>query len=417
MGEPHEGMTPFEAVSFFFEEAADMTGIDDATREVLGGTYREIRVQVPLRRDDGSLDVFYGYRVQHNGARGPYKGGVRYHPSADLDEVRALASLMSWKTALLDLPFGGAKGGVQVDATALSETELERLTRRYMTQVSYIVGTHRDIMAPDMGTSAQTMAWMMDAWGQKNGHEPAIVTGKPVALGGSVGREAATGRGAIMVLDEVVRDAGESPEDLTVAIQGYGNVGSWAARIAAADAYQVVAVSDIGGGIYAAGGLDLAVVDRHLAEAGTVAGCPGTEPLTNEDVLALDCDVLIPAALGGVITKRNADSVRARYVVEAANHPITPSADQVLHERGIQIVPDILANAGGVTVSYFEWTQNIQQFHWDEDRVNAELRKRLRRAYRTLRDYSVAHDCDLRRAAFAIAVQRVAEAAHLRGYV
>lgn len=417
MSEPHDGMTPFQAVSFFFDEAADMAGIDDATREVLGGTYREIRVQVPLRRDDGSQEVFYGYRVQHNGARGPYKGGVRYHPSADLDEVRALASLMSWKTALLDLPFGGAKGGVQIDPTALSLPERERLTRRYMAQVSYIVGTHRDIMAPDMGTNAQTMAWMMDAWGQKNGHEPAIVTGKPVVLGGSVGREAATGRGAIMVLDEVVRDAGEDPEDLTVAIQGYGNVGSWAARVATDDHYKVVAVSDVGGGIYSGDGLDLVAVDRHLAEAGTVAGCPGTEPLTNEDLLALDCDVLIPAALGGVITKSNAEHVRARVIVEAANHPVTPVADQALHERGVRIIPDILANAGGVTVSYFEWTQNIQQFHWDEDRVNAELRRRLRRAYQTLRDYAEAHDCDLRRSAFAVAVQRVAEAARLRGYV
>jgi glutamate dehydrogenase (NAD(P)+) len=417
MADPHDDMTPFEAVTYFFHEAADAAGVKESTRTVLSGTYREIRVQVPLRRDDGAKDVFYGYRVQHNGARGPYKGGVRYHLSADIDEVRALASLMTWKTALVDLPFGGAKGGVRVDPRELSEAELERLTRRYMSQVSYIVGTHRDIMAPDMGTNAQTMAWMMDAWGQKMGHEPAIVTGKPVALGGSVGREAATGRGAIMVLDEVVRDAGRDRQDLTVAIQGYGNVGSWAARIAAEDGYKVVAVSDVGGAVHSGGGLDLRVVDRHVADTGSVAGCPGTDAISNDELLALDCDVLIPAALGGVITKHNADDIRAGIIIEAANHPVTPVADHALRDRGVRIVPDILANAGGVTVSYFEWTQNIQQFHWDEDRVNAELRKRLRKGYGALKDFASAKGCDLRRAAFGIAVERVAEAARLRGYV
>ena len=418
MADPHDEMTPFEAVTYFFHEAADAAGVDDATREVLSGTYREIRVQVPLRRDSGEKHVFYGYRVQHNGARGPYKGGVRYHPSADLDEVRALASLMTWKTALIDLPFGGAKGGVQVDPGSLTSPELERLTRRYMSQVSYIVGAHRDIMAPDMGTNAQTMAWMMDAWGQRAGHDPAIVTGKPIALGGSVGREAATGRGAIMVLDEAVREAGRERGDLTIAIQGYGNVGSWAAKVAAEEGYQVVAVSDIGGAIHAGGGLDLAAVDRHLAEAGTVAGCPGAEALDHRDaVLTLDVDVLIPAALGGVITKANVEDIRADVVVEAANHPVTPAADHVLRDRGVEVIPDVLANAGGVTVSYFEWTQNIQQFHWDADRVNGELRKRLRRGYRTLVDFADSAGCDLRRAAFGVAVDRVAEAATLRGYL
>ena len=417
MVEPHDAMTPFEAVSFFFHEAADAAGLDQATRDVLGGTYREIRVQVPLRRDDGTREVFYGYRVQHNGARGPYKGGVRFHPAADLDETRALASLMTWKTALLDLPFGGAKGGVQADPRTMSHPELERLTRRYMGQVAYIVGTHRDIMAPDMGTNAQTMAWMMDAWGQKYGHEPAIVTGKPVALGGSIGREAATGRGAVMVLDEMIRDAERQPEDLTVAIQGYGNVGAWAARTASEQGYTVVAVSDIDGAIFAGGGLDLDVVDRHIAESPTVVGCPGTERLSNEDLLTLHCDVLIPAALGGVITKANASGINASFVVEAANHPVTPVADEVLRDRDIRVMPDLLANAGGVTVSYFEWTQNIQQFHWNEERVNIELRKRLGDAYRWMKDNAEATGCDYRRAAFAIAVERVAEAAHLRGYL
>ena len=422
MAEPHDGMTPFEAVSHFFHQAADEADIDDTTREVLGGTYREIRVQVPVARADGSKDVVYGYRVQHNGARGPYKGGVRYHPAADLDEVRALASLMTWKTALLDLPFGGAKGGVQVDPGTLTRTELQALTRRYMSQVSYIVGTHRDIMAPDMGTNAQTMAWMMDAWGQKHGHDPAIVTGKPVELGGSVGRDAATGRGAVMITDEAAKDAGKHPDELSIAIQGYGNVGAWAARIAAHEGYRVTAVSDVHGGVYAGGGLDLQAVDAHVAETGTVVGCPGTEEIDNDTLFTLDVDVLMPAALGGVVTKANAEDIAADYVVEAANHPVTPAADAILYDRGVTVLPDILANAGGVTVSYFEWAQNIQMFHWDEDRVTAELRKRMRRAYRTLRDYAdhkngLGKLVGFRRAAFAVGVERVAHAAQLRGYL
>ena len=415
--EPTEEMTPFEAVNFFFHDVADAIKLDDATREVLGGTYRELRVQIPLRRDDGRVETLYGYRVQHNGARGPYKGGVRYHPRADLDEVRALASLMTWKTALADVPFGGAKGGIQVDPRQLSRSEAERVTRTFMSQVSHVVGVYRDIMAPDMNTNAQTMAWMMDAYGHLGGHSPAIVTGKPVALGGSVGREAATGRGVIMMLDEAVRDRGLSPADLTVAIQGFGNVGSWAARLAVEEGYRVVAVSDIGGAVYSGAGLDVGALERHVVEAGSVVGFDGAEEIDGDAILTLDVDVLIPAALGEVITKRNADDIRARLIIEAANHPVTPVADRMLAERGVTIVPDILANAGGVTVSYFEWTQNIQQFTWDEDRVNAELGNHLRTAYRQTRDRAEAEGHDLRHAAFAIAIERVAEAAHLRGYV
>jgi len=417
VAEPSEDLTPFEAVTFFFHEVADQLGLDDATRQVLAGTYRELRVQLPLRRDDGTVTAVSGYRVQHNGARGPYKGGVRYHPHADLDEVRALASLMTWKTALVDIPFGGAKGGIQVDPTTLSRGELEQLTRRYMAQVSYVVGVNRDIMAPDVNTNAQTMAWMMDAYGQRHGHTPAIVTGKPVPLGGSLGREAATGRGAIMVCDEAARDAGRSPADMTMAVQGFGNVGSWAARVATAQGYRVVATSDVHGGITAPGGLDVDALGAHVREAGTVVGFPGAEPLTNEELLELDVDVLVPAALGGVIGKHNADRVRAPIVVEAANAPVTPAADRILRDRGIVVLPDILANAGGVTVSYFEWTQNIQQFSWTEERVNTELAGHLVTAYRQVRDRAADSGTDLRHAAFAIAVDRVATAAHLRGYV
>ena len=417
MAEMADELTPFEAVTAMFHETADVVGLDDQTRAVLSGTYREIRVQIPLRRDDGTVDAVYGYRVQHNGARGPYKGGVRYHPHADLDEVRALAALMTWKTAIVQLPFGGAKGGVQVDVGELSQAERERLTRRYMTQVSPIVGSHRDIMAPDMNTNAQTMAWMMDAYGQRAGHTPAIVTGKPVELGGSLGREAATGRGAVMVLNEAVRDLGEQPENLTVAVQGFGNVGSWAARLAANEGYRVVAVSDVNGGIHKPRGMNVPDVIGHARESGSVVDYPGADPITNDDLLELDVDVLMPCALGGVVNKTNADRVRARLVIEGANHPVTPVADRTLHERGVTVVPDILANAGGVSVSYFEWTQNIQQFHWEEERVNSELHKLMTRAYQEVRDLARMHGTDLRHAAFALAVERVATAAHLRGYV
>lgn len=417
MAEPRDHMTPFESVTFFFEEAADRLGIDDQTRDVLSGTYREIRVQIPLRRDDRTVQTLYGYRVQHNGARGPYKGGVRYHPSANLDEVRALAALMTWKTAIVDLPFGGAKGGIEVDPQLLSEPELERLTRRYMSQVSYIVGVNRDIMAPDVNTNAQTMAWMMDAYGQRMGHTPAIVTGKPVELGGSKGRDAATGRGVVMVMNEAVRDAGKDPTDLTVAVQGFGNVGSWTARLAAADGYRVVAVSDVHGGIFSPRGLNVTDLLAHVREHKTVVGYPDADSVTNEELLILDVDVLVPAALGEVITKENAGDVQAWLVVEGANHPVVPAADRTLHDRGITVIPDILANAGGVTVSYFEWTQNIQQFSWGEDRVNTELGKTMALAYQQVRDRSRLDGTDLRQAAFAIAVERVATAAHLRGYV
>ena len=419
--DPSAAMTPFEAVNHFFLRAAEITHLSDAAIHVLSGTYRELQVQVALRRDNGDLDVLTGYRVQHNGARGPYKGGIRYHPRADLDEVRALASLMTWKTALTDVPFGGAKGGVQVDPHELSATERERLTRRYTDQIGHVIGPTRDIPAPDMNTNAQTMSWILDQYGRKHGHTTQIVTGKPIALGGSLGREEATGRGVVIVMDEAVRDAGfRNPEEVTVAIQGYGNVGSWTARLAAERGYRVVAVSDVGGAIHAPGGIPLVELDRHLLASGSVVDLPGTETITNEALLELDVDVLVPAALGEVITDENADRVRARLVVEAANHPVTPLADAILAERGVSVLPDILANAGGVTVSYFEWVQNNQELRWELSDVNRRLEVRMQRAYRGSRDFQQAHEADgvsLREAAFALAVERVVEAASLRGYI
>jgi glutamate dehydrogenase (NAD(P)+) len=416
----HEGMTPFEAVNHFFTRAARINDLNDGAIEVLTSSYRELHVQLAVRRDDGSLLVADGYRVQHNGARGPYKGGIRYHPEADLEEVRALASLMTWKTALVGVPFGGAKGGVRIDPDELSPTELERVTRRYTDQIGAVIGPTRDIPAPDMNTNAQTMSWILDQYGRKHGHTTQIVTGKPIALGGSLGREEATGRGAVMVTDEAVAQLGyHDPSEVTVAVQGYGNVGAWAARIAREEGYRVVAVSDVHGGIHAPDGLDIDEVDRHVHESGSVLDAPGTESVTNEELLELDVDVLIPAAIGGVITDDNAKDIQAKLVIEAANHPVTPVADDVLHDRGILVVPDILANAGGVTVSYYEWVQNNQEITWDHDDVNARLGRRMRRAFQECVEFRDADDGDLslREAAFALAVSRVVEAAELRAYI
>ena len=410
-------LNPHEAVNLFFDRAADHVGLAEEMRPVLRTSYRELTVQVPVRMDDGELRVFEGYRVQHNAARGPYKGGVRYHEEADLDEVRALASLMTWKTAVLDIPFGGAKGGVRVDPTGMSEAEKERLTRRYTQMISYILGVNRDIPAPDVNTDAQTMAWMMDAYSSRYGYTPAIVTGKPVELGGSYGRDAATGRGVVYCLEEAARDLGVDLDGATVAIQGFGNVGSWAARLVGETGCRVVAVSDVRGGVYRGDGLDVQALFDHAGQARTVVGAPGTEELDNAALLELDVDVLIPAALDRVINRANADRVRARMIVEAANHPVTPSADDVLRERGVIVVPDILANAGGVTASYFEWVQNIQQFRWDEEQVNTELRKKMSSAWRNVQSRATVDAIPLRLAAFAIAVERVDRASHLRGYV
>ena len=409
-------MSPHESVTYFFDQAADRIRLDDEMRDVLRGSYREMQVQVPVRMDDGRLMVFNGYRVQHNGARGPYKGGVRFHPEAHLDEVRALAALMTWKTAVTDLPFGGAKGGVQCEPYMMSENELQKLTRRYTQMIGYVLGVNRDIPAPDMNTNAQTMAWMMDAFGQRYGYQPACVTGKPIELGGSLGREAATGRGVVNVMQEYAKDRGYPLEGATVAVQGFGNVGSYVAKIAAEAGAKVVAVSDIRGGIHADTGLDIEKVWQHREDTGSVVGMPGTDEISNEDLLLLGVDWLVPAALGEVIHERNASKIRARVVVEAANHPVTPVADVTLNDAGVVVIPDILANAGGVTVSYFEWTQNIQQFRWEEDEVNAQLAKVMAKAYADVA--ARWSECaSLREAAFVVGVSRVARAARLRGYV
>ena len=410
-------MTAFDEVNLFLDQASDRLNLSEGLREMLRRPWRELQVQVPVRMDDGRIEVFTGYRVQHNGARGPYKGGVRYHPEANLEEVRALASLMTWKTALVDLPFGGAKGGVQVDPAQLSEPELNRLTRRYTLNIEHLIAPNRDIPAPDMGTNAQTMAWMMDAYGQLHGYTPAIVTGKPVELGGSLGREAATGRGVGYLLMEAAKDLEIDPSGARIVVQGFGNVGSWAVRLLQESGCRVVAVSGIRGGVYSARGLDITALLEHYRVTRSVPGFPGGENITNAELLELDCEVLVPAAIGNVITAENAPRIKAKVVLEGANHPTTPEADDILADRGVTVLPDILVNAGGVIVSYFEWTQNLQEFHWEEDRVNGELRKTIVRAYHAVRDRVVSEGLTYRQAAFDIGVQRVARAIELRGFL
>ena len=413
----NKDLTPFEEVNLSFDSAAERLGLSEGCRQMLRRPWRELQVQVPVHMDDGHIEVFTGHRVQHNGARGPYKGGVRFHPQADQDEVRALAALMTWKTALVGIPFGGAKGGVQCDPRSLSDGELNRLTRRYALSIDHIIGPHRDIPAPDLGTNPQTMAWMMDAYGQLHGHSPAIVTGKPLELGGSLGREAATGRGVAYILQEAAKDLELDPKVARIVVQGFGNVGSWAARLMYEDGCRVIAVSGSRGGVYNPTGLDIPRLLQYNGEHRTVVGFPGGDSISNEELLELECDVLVPAALDRVITARNAPEVKTKLVLEGANHPLTPEADDIFKDRGIVVLPDILVNAGGVIASYFEWTQNLQQLRWEEERVNQELHKILVRAYQEVRERVAAQGITYREAALDTGVERVARAVELRGFV
>ena len=410
-------LTPFEEVNLFFDQAAERLGLAEGRREMLRRPWRELQVQVPVRMDDGHINVYNGFRIQHNGARGPYKGGVRYHPEADQDEVRTLAALMTWKTALMNLPFGGAKGGVQVDPTELSNEELNRLTRRYTINIVHLLAPNRDIPAPDMGTNSQTMAWMMDAYGQIHGHSPACVTGKPVEIGGSLGREAATGRGVSYLISQAANDMGMNPDGARIVIQGFGNVGTWTAKLLQEYGCKVVGVSGVQGGVYNSNGLDIAALLEHQNQSGVVPGFAGGDNITNAELLELECAVLVPSAIGNVITAENAPKLKTKLIVEAANHPLTPEADDILAERGIRVMPDILVNAGGVIVSYFEWTQNLQEFRWEESHVNEELIKIMARAYGEVREKAQTEGITHRQAAFHIGVEQVARAVELRGFV
>ncbi len=411
-----DAVNPYQMALQQLNLAADYLNLDDGLRRILGAMKRELAVQFPVRMDDGSVRVFTGYRVQHNLARGPAKGGIRYHPEVSLDEVRALAMWMTWKCAVVRVPFGGAKGGVTVDPKGLSPGELERLTRRYTTEISVLIGPKRDIPAPDVNTNPQVMAWMMDTYSMHVGYSvPAVVTGKPLSIGGSEGRLEATGRGVVIVAREAARYKGLDLEGATVAVQGFGNVGGTAARIFHEKGARVVAVSDVNGGVYNARGLDIPALSRHVAEAGTVVGFPGTDFVSNQELLELAVDLLVPAALENVITAENAPRIRARIVVEGANGPTTPEADSVLRDRGILVVPDILANAGGVTVSYFEWVQDLQSFFWGEAEVNKKLEHIMLNAFQEVLKVHRERKVDLRMAAYILAVSRVAHATKVRG--
>ena len=408
---------PFDEVNQVFDKAAERLSLSSGVSEMLRRPWRELQVQVPVRMDSGDIEIFTGYRVQHNGARGPYKGGVRYHPRADLDEVRALASLMTWKTALVGLPFGGAKGGVEVDPSKLSTDELNRLTRRYTINIEHLLGPYRDIPAPDLGTNSQTMAWMMDAYGQLHGHSPAAVTGKPIEMRGSLGRESATGQGVTYIAEEAVHGSGKKLSDVRVVVQGFGNVGYWASQLMHRQGAVLVGVSDVNGAIYDPNGLDMDAVGKHHDESGTISDFEQAEHLSNAELLELDCDILVPAAIDNVITHENASNIKATLLLEAANHPVTPAADEILSDMGVTVLPDILVNSGGVIVSYFEWTQNLQEFRWDETRVNGELQRIIIQAYKEVAHKVSTDSITHREAAFELGLQRVAHAVQLRGFI
>ena len=399
-----------------FDIAADRLNLDPRLRAVLREAERELIVSVPVRMDDGSVEVFTGYRVQHNLGRGPSKGGLRYHQDVTLNEVRALAMWMTWKCAVVGIPYGGGKGGVAVDPKRLSQRELEGLTRRFATNISVIIGPQSDIPAPDVNTNPQVMAWIMDTYSMHVGYTvPAVVTGKPIALGGSEGRAEATGRGTVVTISEAARRVGLDIIGASVAIQGFGNAGSVAATLLDQMGAKVVAVSDTQGGIHAEDGLDIIAVKAWKAEHGTVVGYPGSEPVSNAQLLELDVDVLVPAALENQITEANAPRVRARIVAEAANGPTTPDADEILHRNGVFLIPDILCNAGGVTVSYFEWVQDLNRDQWSEEVVNSKLTAIMVRSFAEVVAMAEREDCDMRTAAYMLAVDRVATATALRG--
>ncbi len=407
---------PWASAQRQFDIAADRLDLDPALRAVLREAERELIVSVPVRMDDGSVQVFTGYRVQHNLGRGPSKGGLRYHQDVTLNEVRALAMWMTWKCAVVGIPFGGGKGGVRVDPKRLSKRELEGLTRRFTTEISVLIGPEKDIPAPDVNTNAQTMAWIMDTYSMHVGYTvPGVVTGKPVSLGGSEGRHEATGRGGVVTIVEAAKHLGLPIEGASVAIQGFGNAGATAAYLLEDLGARVVAVSDTMGGIHKPGGLDIKAVRNWKAEHGTVAGFPSAQPIGNDALLELEVDILAPAALESQITAANAERVRPKILAELANGPTTPDADPILAANGVLLIPDILCNAGGVTVSYFEWVQDLNRDQWSEPIVNAKLSEIMVRSFDEVLEMSIRESVDMRLGAYLLAVDRVASATALRG--
>jgi glutamate dehydrogenase (NAD(P)+) len=406
----HTKSSAFAEVNEKVAQAGEILGLKSGVVKALSSCEREVVISIPLRRGD-DVDVLTGYRVQHSSARGPRKGGIRFHQDVDLDDVRALASLMTWKTALIDVPFGGAKGGVAVDPSKLTSIEKEEIIRRWTRSLVHVLGHHRDIPAPDMGTDAKSMAWLMDEFHRLEGFQPACVTGKPVELFGAAGREEATGRGVAMIAAATLKENKIKVEGATVAIQGFGNVGRYAALVCQELGMKVIAISDVSGGIVDKKGIDIKSIFSHK----TLEDVQANERIGSAEVLTLECDILIPAALGGVINESNASNINARFIIEGAHQPITIAADRDLRTQGVVIVPDILANSGGVMGSYFEWTQNIQEFSWPLEKFRRELDTRMEGAFVNVHAVSKKHSVDLRTAAFVVAVGRVAEAFELRG--
>lgn len=407
---------PYEIAVEQFMQAADKLNLDEGMKQILANPKRELTVHFPVRMDDGSYKVFTGFRVQHSLTRGPAKGGIRYHQDVTLDEVKALAMWMTWKTATVGIPYGGAKGGVIVNPKEYSQAELERLTRRFAAEISPIIGPDIDIPAPDVNTNSQTMAWIMDTISMLKGYPiPGLITGKPLGIQGSLGRNEATARGLQYVVREAVKTKSMRLEGATVVVQGFGNAGSIAATLLAEDGARILAVSDSQGGIYSSRGIDPNKAVRYKQEHGTLAGFPDTDLISNEDLLEVECDILVPAALESVITRQNADRIKTKMIAEAANGPTTPEADRILFDKGVMILPDILANAGGVTVSYFEWAQNIQGYYWAEDEVNQKLERVMKHAFQDVFETAGNNSVDMRTGAYMLAISRVAEVTKLRG--
>jgi glutamate dehydrogenase (NAD(P)+) len=412
----HTQSDPWKVALEQFDIAADKLHLDPNMRGILRECQRELTVHFPVRMQDGVVKVFTGYRVQHNTSRGPGKGGIRYHPSVTLNEVKALAMWMTWKCAVVGIPYGGAKGGVICDPKQMTAQQLETLTRRYTTEISLLIGPDRDIPAPDVGTNAQTMAWVMDTFSMHAGHTvPAVVTGKPLSIGGSEGRNEATARGAVYTIIEAAKAIGLDLDGSRVVVQGFGNAGMYSAKLIAELGATVIGVSDTSGGIHSSKGLDPDKVAAFKRETGRVQGLPGTEKVTNAELLELDCDVLIPAAIENQIGSHNAPNIKAKIVAEAANGPTSPEADRILHDKGVMLIPDILCNAGGVTVSYFEWVQDLQNLFWREATINARLKEVMVKSFNDVIDLSRKHKVDMRTAAYMLAVSRSADATLTRG--
>jgi glutamate dehydrogenase (NAD(P)+) len=413
---PREDLNTFRISQIQFDMAAEYLKLDPGLRQILRTPKRVLEVSIPVKMDNGQLKVFTGYRVQHNIARGPAKGGIRFHPNVTLDEVKALAAWMTWKSATVNIPYGGSKGGVICDPKRMSRGELERMTRRYASEIMPLIGPEQDIPAPDVYTDSQTMAWIMDTYSMTVGYSAlGSVTGKPVSLGGSVVRNEAAARGCLMVVEEACKVKKIPLRGATVAIQGFGNAGSVAARLFAEKKARVVAVSDSRGGVFNSRGIDPLKALRYKERSGTVVGMPGASRISNDDLLTLKCDILVPAALENVITLHNADQIKARIIAEAANGPTTPHADEVLARKGVLVLPDILANAGGVTMSYFEWAQDLQGYFWDESEVNQKLEGVMKRAYASVQETMRKYHVHSRAAAYILAVGRVADATLIRG--